>query len=300
VCINTPFVAALRRNTHFIALVLTIGLLLFFFSVLLGYFASFPTVDTTLRSDAGLLWFFSDHYSARGVRWLLLTGMVVSACMLWIYRHEYDELFERTREKAIARIELPTISKSKVFCVWSAGDEVVGAFSLLEGLANLPYILLHPLIFAVTVVIFLAFDVWGGDLGCHLQGSWIADAPLRWPAPNFLQPIASMVCGLSVMTLGYAIVLAFATMFSNIVLRLFPVGLNVREFIDTFFVKLIFTPTPVTAQHVEFFDVALPMQFLAHSAAYDNEVTIERIIEWIQLQTPEHCSRMSAFGPKQT
>ena len=48
----------------------------------------------------------------------------------------------------------------------------------------------------------------------------------------------------------------------------------------------MFTPTPVTARHAEFFDVALPLQFLAHSAGYESDIIIERIIEWVKRQSP--------------
>ena len=294
VCINTPFVAAMRRNTGFVALALIIGFILLFSSVLLAY-PFFPTVDVTLplRSDAShttkaLLWFFGDGYGPVMVQLMLLAAVAVPAFMLWKHRADYDAMFQENREEAVARIELPTITKPKVFCVWSAGDEVVGAFSVLEGLGNLTYILLHPVLFLAAIAFFLVKEYWDGGLGCHMTDlllPWLADAPLRWPAPNPLQSVPKIVCGWGYWIFGYAFFLAFLTMFLNIVLRLFPVGINVREFIDTFFVKLFFTPTPVTAQRVEFLDVALPPQWLAHSAGHGSEITIKRIVEWIERQS---------------
>jgi hypothetical protein len=67
----------------------------------------------------------------------------------------------------------------------------------------------------------------------------------------------------------------------NLVMRIIPVGISARDFVNSFFVRLSFTFVPLTATNIKFREMMLPPQFLNHSAAYQNELSIKIMANWM-------------------
>jgi hypothetical protein len=157
ICINTPFIAVTARHTQNMILMLIASFSLFLM-------CTFSLLTVAILLDAiGSLW-GSRVMTVEPILWWpvgvpLVTVVPITIVGLWLswrlfrLRTRIDLFFQRQRDQLIAATRLPTIKRTSIFCLWSCSDEVYGAFSLLEGVANLPYILMHSFF---SILVFLA------------------------------------------------------------------------------------------------------------------------------------------------
>jgi hypothetical protein len=80
-----------------------------------------------------------------------------------------------------------------------------------------------------------------------------------------------------------------AAVFVNLLFRVLPMGIGFDKLVDSLFVRLAFTVTPVTSNHIEFLDIESEHGFLGHSKAYSDADLLAELAGWIsaRLARPE-------------
>jgi pimeloyl-ACP methyl ester carboxylesterase len=264
VCINTPFITFLTRHTRNLigALIAGIG------SV--GAIIMALLVVGTIAQIGG------DWWSGRGLSKLdkenLLIWMPLLTLLGWLSwrlfraRQSIEHFFEKKRDEMIRRSRLPTIKNVPILCASNCSDEVFGLFSVLEGLANLPYVLMHSVIAATVLtgstIFFLVyyFQNVPWDIA-ELWNNPTVPSVLQHGTNLVISPFAVIGMALLVVTLYLACLFAVAVLL-NFIVRVVPVGLSISDFTNSFFVQLSFTPVPVTVQNLEYKELVLPFVFL--------------------------------------
>jgi hypothetical protein len=292
VCINTPFIVAIRRNTQNFVLpfiymlaawlgtaTVTVAFLIgaAVFSDLTGLTSAY---SFDLSPQSGLSVFRSALVLAFFV--LLSAGIFY----LLSKRIKLDDLFQRRREKAVADIALPVLKRTRMFALWNASDEVYGIFSLLEALASIPFMLMHTAALLTCFLLFFALTWFGIDPDPDLPVQPFIDA---WnPPEGAVRSVVTFVAGIQSAaysgfsaTAGLLWGMIFLALFFNVCLRLVPIGLSWRQAFDSLFVRLSLALTPLTVSHTEFRDVALPYRWLSHSSAHSDPATLGLIADWI-------------------
>lgn len=289
-CVNTPFITVTTRHTQNMILFLIIS-----FSLCMMIFLSLFFVGFVV---AGIAWLLSPERVVSENPGQLAIAMVFMALIFWLFwrlfnlRTRIDNYFQRKRDHLIETTRLPTIKRTPIFCLWSCSDEVYGFFSLLEGLANLPYILMHAF-FSIAVFMsgaayllwFYTLFPWSSFLG---MSSELATNPsaIAYNTLVFGFVFILLVSGPVFVGFGavfqYLISLFLLAIPLNFILRIIPVGISAKDLMSSFFVRLSFTFVPLTAQHVEFREVMLPLRFLNHSAAYRDAESIRIIADWMR------------------
>ena len=142
ICMNTPFISATRRDAEQLFFGLEVLFIIAYvvwvasgFAVIADGWEERGTVLTIVMTLAMLLLF-------------AMGGFVY----LWILRlgRRLQSWLKRKREHMIANVTLPKICSPKVLCLWTAGDEVFTTFNMLEGFANIPYVLMN--VYSVSLI----------------------------------------------------------------------------------------------------------------------------------------------------
>jgi pimeloyl-ACP methyl ester carboxylesterase len=293
VCLNTPFVCAIRRSHNQI-----LFFLLHTLAALLVY------VGIGFPAQIGLPLLRNPMFVTKPVFAAVLVfsaGCLIAAWLLLRWRSRLADWIVRRQGALIESVKLPTTRSTRVHCLWGPSDEVVGTFSLLDTLSALPYILMHPvalmLLFGAafvlfglypetgmrwfgptlivgsphlydrvvgTIIIFIAFA--GKALTGEYGGGWV-----------FFGVVLSILSVVLVILAALVVALVAQTL-----LRLLPMGLVWYRLFDSLFVHLSFTLTPVSAERVEFRDIGTSVSVLMHSAIYNDERAIARILEIIE------------------
>ena len=299
ICLNTPFIGATRRNTQNITLGLILPFALAMILVLPLTFLSFlPALLDPVNRGVEIRWGGWARFVtlsneplltliALSVAGLILYGLYWLAARGWQNRYRIDNWFQAKREEMISRIELPTIKKSRIFCLWSASDEVYGVFSFMEALSSIPHMLLHVAVGATIATMAAAgvlfFFSWHGIMALPrlFQYQLLDVASLvRSGVLTLMIFVAPFYFGLIAFVI-YAATMSTAAIVLNFVLRIVPMGVHMNQIFDSFFVRLSFSLVPITARHVEFRDIALRYRLVNHSAAYQDPQTIELIVKFI-------------------
>jgi hypothetical protein len=265
ICMNTPFISATRRDAE--QLFFGLGVL---FVVAYGVWVAsgFALIagGWEERGPAGTIAFTLA---------MLLTFAMVAFVYRWLWRlgRRLQSWLKQKREDMIANLALPNIRSPKVLCLWTAGDEVFTIFNMLEGFASIPYVLMN--IYSIGLILAFSFALpiltGYGDIGDR-TGMYIQDREAFFMIRQYL----SSPVWLTLELLAAVSVVAVLVNFS---LRIVPMGLPWRTFIGSFFVRLSFTQVPLTAQQVEFHDLALGLSFLNHSQAYAQPESLKLITD---------------------
>jgi hypothetical protein len=281
VCLNTPFISVTSRHTQNIGFAF-----LYLWSHLIGMFfflaatvCLFALLEGFLRPDLEIIQIDRLHFA-----WIVPAFLALGGTGVWLagFAPVIDQQFQKRRDELVAATRQPSIHKTKVFCVWNASDEVYGAFSTLEGLANLPYILMHGVCVLIVAVLAAA-------LGTLAIAYGFADADTEITKPFRDQPLTLQLSAMLAIVLVslsapvlYLQFLIMVALILNFVLRILPVGLSVADFYNSFFVRISFALTPQYAQHVEFREVMLSYAWLNHSTAHSDPDTVRVIANWIK------------------
>jgi hypothetical protein len=263
ICMNTPFISATRRDAEQLFFGLGVLFIIAYvvwvasgFAIIAGGWGEYCTVGTIAFTLAMLLLF---AMAAFVYRWLLRLGRRLQS---WL---------KRKREDMIASVALPNIRSPKVLCLWTAGDEVFTTFNMLEGFASIPYVLMN--IYSIGLILAFSFALpiltGYGDIGDR-TGLYLQDREAFFMIQRYLySPVW--------LTLELLAAVSVVAVVVNFLLRIVPMGLPWRTFIGSFFVRLSFTQVPLTAQQVEFHDLALGLSFLNHSQAYAQPESLKLI-----------------------
>jgi hypothetical protein len=283
ICMNTPFISATRRDAEQLFFGLRVLVIIVYgvwaasgFAVIAGGWDERGAVGAIVFALAMLL---ALVLAALVCRWLLRLG------------RRFQSWLRQQREKVIANVALPNIGCPKIMCLWTAGDEVFATFNILEGFASIPYVLMN--IYAIGLLLAFSFALpfftSFGDIGDR-TGMYLQDREAFFIIRQYLySPV-----WLTLEILGAVSVVAVLV---NFLLRIVPMGLPWRTFIGSFFVRFSFTQVPLTAQQVEFHDLALGLSFLNHSQAYAEPESLKLITESVREMSrsvlPRHASNIN-------
>jgi hypothetical protein len=315
VCINTPFVTATTRHTQNLILFLIASL-----SLSVAILLSLLLVGFVI---GGFLWLLNPelvHWTNANQLPMVALPIVALALIvtLWLFwrlfrlRTRIDNFFQRQRDQQINAIRLPTIKHTPILCLWSCSDEIYGLFSFFEGLANLPYILMHAFFSSAVFLASAGYAYWlylGFAWGV-LPSLWssLATSPAAiayntvYYGTSFAALlIAPIFVGFAVL-FQYLAVLLISAIPLNFMLRIIPVGISFKDVVSSFFVRLSFTFVPLTAHKLQFCEVVFPPRFLNHSAAYSNENSIRIMSEWMKQtslgESYRHSESTKEFQPR--
>ena len=76
-----------------------------------------------------------------------------------------------------------------------------------------------------------------------------------------------------------------AAVLVNLMFRVLPMGIGFDKLVDSLFVRLSVTVTPVTSNHVEFLDIESEHGFLGHSKAYSDAAVLTELARWISARS---------------
>jgi hypothetical protein len=294
VCLNTPFITAIRRNTQNFVLPFLFAL----FFLIMSYFGSVVLLTVAISlSDlfgysSALSFSWSPPSGLSAFRFMVASAVLAlvatGSFLLWRRRLAIDTFFQGLRERAVLNISLPRLERTKVLAIWNASDEVHGAFSLLEVLEGLPFLLMHV---AVVLVVFsTAFIMALADITAisgyaafeSIVVKWNVDSSVaRSVAEGVVRFLVASTWGLFVV-FGYLWALIFLGLYLNFLLRIVPIGMSWSRTFDSLFVHLSLSLTPLTVNWTEFRDIALPYRFMNHSSAYSDPSSLELIANWIK------------------
>ncbi|MEM7194312.1 MAG: alpha/beta hydrolase [Pseudomonadota bacterium] len=260
---NTPWICATRRNT----------LQLSFF---LGIF-SFIALELWLLSRASLTTEQSSWW-VQALSGLAVGAVLMLVAFLVIYKGSavYKWMMGK-REKLIKTLQPAPLHNTPVLCVWGGDDEVRNAFTVLEAVENIPFLLLHWVGLSVIAILIIA----GIEMGYLPQLVDFVTKEMDGSFNVWMQDKFFVVASATIyLTLTmYALILLIYVV--NVVLRLLPVGVAVANFYHSAFVHLSFTLVPVTAKHTDFREVDTNLNFLSHSSVYEDEKSLEEVCRWI-------------------
>jgi hypothetical protein len=148
ICINTPFLSVTKRNVE----QLFFGLQLFFIGSFSSWLAAVMLLffQCFLMSVGAIIGGCGSNIS--WMAWPLLLALIVAFVVITIIFSRWAKYwFIKSRERDISNLALPIIRAPKVLSIWSAGDEVFSVFSVLEGIANIPYLFFNA--FSIVVLL---------------------------------------------------------------------------------------------------------------------------------------------------
>jgi pimeloyl-ACP methyl ester carboxylesterase len=291
ICLNTPFMAVLRRNVS------PLTTLVLFIAAAVGFIVLDSVTMYSINAFANALWLeeLKDTWWVKacntlaafiariGLIRLLNTAMTVHVPrMAGIMNRRFVEYREAARQEIV----LPTVNMP-VLCIRTAGEEVVGAVAAATYAANAPLTALHPrallLLFTLLIVghftgfvpslipindltVGFTFTIWP---------KWAFD----WQSQLYLYMISSVAYVLVIISL-----LLLIAVILNPILRMAPIGLGWKYFIGGLLLNVTFTYTPATSAQVEFVDLDTELfgaLGLSHSKVYDHQKTADAIGEWM-------------------
>jgi hypothetical protein len=244
VCFNTPFFTVLRRN-------LMGRLPAAFWFWTFGGIGAMPLVahdhvSPVLFTVAAAVW---------------IAGVLLQ---LWVY----------TKPEALLKMQqmlAPTRKpcKSPFFCMTTDDDEAFGSLSTIEGICNLPLVLLSPWLLLLYMLLGIALTMSGVRL-VHPQegGDWwrilgsYAGSVYLWAACfYFVSFVLALPAGLIALGLSQGLWNPFAT----------------------YLVRSVVTLAPHFAEHVEFreFQVGIRDE-LSHSVLYKDETVCAVVGRWVK------------------
>lgn len=309
VCLNTPFICATPRS---VASLLSMTYALVNLSLLLAaclsgaLLAAIAAVHIQYAhvNDAWSFELIGYYYVLAPV--FLISG-VIGILLLW-RRAKLIQWLKNRQEGLLETLQHPPITRTRIASVWTSSDEVYELFSALEGITTIPYFLLHPVVVLASIVCMWAFFVaanfiWPIDFET-LKG--IASLPF-YEANDSAKGVMAILSlaeehvgtllGAQNLAVLRAILLTlFQTYFlsllliliavgmaivANLAMRLLPMGIGSYRFIDSLFVRLSLTLTPVTARRVTFLDLSTDAGFLKHTIIYNEPPMIDQIVRLI-------------------
>jgi pimeloyl-ACP methyl ester carboxylesterase len=191
ICLNTPFITVLRRNTWqflngiVLSTLLITGWCLFNFFGWWGAWLKGSRLMTELGPRVGL-------YIVLGTSVIFVLFTYVGILLKW--RHEgarFAVWIEKKAEEQFANLSLPPNLSVPVLSLWTAGDEVITILNLLEALANLPFMFFNWTGLVILVVFVLAavlagwLPVWVPELNSQAIEA-IVNSILRLPLSSYL------------------------------------------------------------------------------------------------------------------
>lgn len=267
---NTPFMCSLPPNFRPLLFALIAAVLW--------------TLAAIFQRLAGLLWFTNWEWYFKLLLLILITPVsLLISIGFWVLIFSVSELIdalEIKRDEIINELSLPK-TRIPVLSIWTGGDEISFAFSIVSGFGNLPFIFLYLPVVIISIVILMAC-VWLGWLPgldvFHIEpASWFSTLA-AWIDSHIFDPFltASAFFLLLVMSI---VVIALGV---NLLLCVLPYGLGIRHIPSPLWIRFFTTPVPIEARHTDFksFDSA---EFgLSHSVVYELDLVLDAIAEWMQ------------------
>jgi hypothetical protein len=264
ICLNTPFISVVRRNTKVILaqLVVLIGVFPLIF-LMQNIFTAFE--ETAFRGAAflgiGLSIFIGIVILAT-----ILTGNVLAPFASWIYQK---------RERVIGQLLPSPIERCPIFCLSTAGDEPVAVLGFSEAIANLPYLLMHIIVWPFAFVLAFAAQ----SLGYIPPLSLVAQPPSE-----------AMFSSMFIYAPGFLIALQVLAVAISFAFRGLPLGEGIgwRRLFYNLFVRISVSVVPINCRNVHFeaYD-GKSSGVLMHSQIYKDEKAIEIMADWINKQKLE-------------
>jgi hypothetical protein len=184
ICLNTPFITALRRNTQ--NFVFPFLFAVFFWMVAFSASIVFLPIAIGLSDLFGYSQAFRLSYNPSAglsaIRFFAasLGAGIVALGALYLVRRRcaIDNFFQRNRERVIDHLSLPQLKRIKVLALWNASDEVYGPFSLLEALASVSYLLMHAVVLLLVFLVTFFLAIF--DIGAALPYSSMEGILVKW------------------------------------------------------------------------------------------------------------------------
>lgn len=271
VTLNTPFLETVRRDKHAVLqFVKTISLscvLAIIVNAVWGGSSLPYTIATALLAVASLtlLGAFYAH--------LTLVNRTANRIRL---RDSPKKMEDRNAFAPEAFLEewRPAVKQIRFLCLACAGDEAISGLSFLEGLANIPHILLHRTLVTNALAFLLMIGVVA--LAASLSIGW---PPARWLSIA----IAYLPWGLFLMltvTVAAALSMRFHSLGISVGFKALAEDLLVHRWIVSY--------VPLSVAQVEFQDYEVQRHeldkdnFFLHSSIYDSEFALSAIQLWIR------------------
>ena len=293
-CFNTPFVCATRRSHNQILFFLLHALALLLLFIGIGY----PAICLSAL-------ILGEPISAQQSFVSLAIGAAFLFCANLVLRQRAPVAawIARRQSKLISTIGLPTIKNTPVHCIWGPSDEVIGLFSFFDAISALPYILMHPISLALlSIVAFFLFGVWQETAFAWFGPDDLLSPSTLWDKISlgiiwFIARANDVLTGggghyrggwlfFGVILAALAVVILIllslaAALIAQTVMRLLPMGVSWNNVLDSLFVHLTFTQTPVNARRVVFSEVGTSVSLLMHSSIYADDQALEAILQGI-------------------
>ena len=286
-CLNSPFLCALKRNTKQFMLEIFAWMAAYFVLLFMAYAVFHVLAPLSTDPDLqhlGLLAQIGIGLGFAAALILLIFLVIVPGLMYGRTLEERVASWAAARRSAISQdMILPPNPDVPVLCAWTAGDEVISSFGLLDALANLPYLALS------FVGLLLSFVV---SYGLQAFGVFpsLFTVPLVDPTLTpFVRLLVRFVLDYPISTGIYMLALLVglfsAAVLVSLMFRVLPMGIGFDKLVDSLFVRLSVTVTPVTSNHVEFLDIESEHGFLGHSKAYSDAAVLAELARWISARS---------------
>jgi hypothetical protein len=300
ICLNTPFIAVLRRNMGNFAKMVRALLLLFIvagMSWLTVLAVAYLGGDLSLSlpeigAEEVRPWWHVPLAAIITIFSLVITPIGLAAYLLGSLLSLVTKKGRARREELIAELQLPNISKTRILCVNNADDEVHILFSVLLSITHLPYILLHHILLRTLVALVLLFGVVGAASVAIYGPNADQIGMLRQMEPGLLREfLAAVLFGMSVLSSVailppiYVFSCAFIASFINLLASHVPLGMLAsvsRTDADPFLIRFSTTQVPVISCHLEFHDLERSGKILGHLVPYDDEETLNLVARRIR------------------
>ncbi len=270
VCMNTPFICALPRNFRplFFALIAVVLLAL----------------SGILEQLGAMIWFTDWVWYIKLLMLLLFIPVLLLGSLgMWALIFGASDMLDalsKKRDEIINEISLPN-TQIPVLSIWTGGDEISFAFSIVGGFGNLPFILLYLPVVIISVVVLMAgvsLD-WlpGLDMFNVEPEGWFSSFA-AWSDTYIFDPFLTASAYFLVLVMSIVVI----TLVINLLLCVLPYGLGIRHIPSPLWIRFFITPVPIQARHTEFksFD---PAEFgLSHSVVYEYDPVIDAIVEWMR------------------
>ena len=164
-CLNSPFICALKRNTKQFMLEIFAWMAAYFVLLFMAYAVFYVlaplSTDPNLQ-HLGLLAQIGLGLGFAAVLILLIFFVIEPGLMYSRKLEDRVASWTATRRAGISQdIILPQNPDVPVLCAWTAGDEVISSFGLLDALANLPYLALSFIGLILSFVVIYGLQAFG-------------------------------------------------------------------------------------------------------------------------------------------
>lgn len=290
-CLNSPFICALKRNTKQFMLEIFAWMAAYFVLLFMAYAVFYVlaplSTDPNLQ-HLGLLAQIGLGLGFAAVLILLIFFVIEPGLMYSRKLEDRVASWAATRRAGISQdIILPQNPDVPVLCAWTAGDEVISSFGLLDALANMPYLALSFIGLILSFVVIYGLQAFG------ILPSLFTVPTIDPTLTHFVRVLVRFLLDYPISTGMYMVALLVglfsAAVFVNLLFRVLPMGIGFDKLVDSLFVRLAFTVTPVTSNHIEFLDIESEHGFLGHSKAYSDADLLAELAGWIsaRLARPE-------------